>query len=118
MPKSVRRDDAGLPRVLLDLPDLKQLMDVCFHDIWQCARDNAAVLLHMIDNFTSLAGSAQSEAQSAIVAAYAGLLRRSIDRYIQEPFDVERLRVQMEGLDKVLADRRADRALPADALLQ
>ncbi|MCB1884221.1 MAG: DUF2254 domain-containing protein [Geminicoccaceae bacterium] len=118
MPERVRRDGTGLPRVLLDLPDFKQIMDVAFHDLWQCAKDNAAVLHHMIDNLTSLAGCARNETHFAAIRAYAGLLRRSIDRYIQEPFDVERLRLQMAGFDEVLADRRKDETLPADALLQ
>ncbi len=97
------RDDLGRVRVVLyDLP-FARVVGTAFDQVWQAARGNSAVTIHLIATLTSLASLARHEAHRQPIRALADEIRDWCTHGLDQAADRDRIEARLRPLHAALA---------------
>ena len=74
MPAALRRDEAGVPRVLAPAIGFADLVDASLNQIRRHARGNAAVTLRLLEGIAAVAGAVQTAQDRSVLRRHAQMI--------------------------------------------
>lgn len=102
LPAPEVRDDAGRLRLVRPAMTYDRVLDAAFHQIRQAGSDKPAVLIHLLEALTAIAGHTQTSEQREALDRHARLVRGAAQRDVFEPVDkVDVMRAYEKALDAI-----------------
>jgi uncharacterized membrane protein len=87
-PLPLHTDDAGHPRLQLDVTDFEGLLNASFHQIRQNATGKPSVLIRLLEALGTVAGRVDRAERRAAIRRHAELVWSALRRSIEEPADL------------------------------
>lgn len=100
-----RRGDDGQVRLLLRERGFVDLLEGGFNDIRHAAAEQPAVLSAIVRILGSLAELVAEPERRAAIERQGEAVRRTMERYLEEPLDRQRVEAELERLERLLRRR-------------
>lgn len=97
-PSKYRHDNDGVLRIIADTLDFEGILDASFNQIRQFSGGSPSVMIRMMEALHSITGFATKDSHQKALIRHAEMIFRMGKQTIQEPNDLEDLRLRAEKL--------------------
>lgn len=103
IPPPIRRDEAGIIRIVTPPFDFPTVLETAFNQIRQYGRDSVAATIRLLEALAVVGEAAGQDADRAAVELQAKLVLQGVERVYEEPYDLEAVRQRYRDVVRVLS---------------